>query len=458
MSDKGSWWSKILLVIGLSGIGYEGWQHFFAPPKITIQKIAAPPLQQLSDVPREPFSSEAMIIFQRLKLLHTTGDFQGALKFAQDTLAGPLTDVAFREWLTRQLGPLFTAAGWIKLKSGDCDEANKLFYSAVHFGAVPETHKGLGACMHSQHNWPEAASWLANFIVERPQDIDARILYADALESLGRFDEAVKALEGALESSELGDRRVSVNTRLQAMHTKAREGSRQRSEYSRRFFVSYREDEHDRLISSVFETLESAADEFSDLTGIALPDAPIEVVLYRREAFRDVLPGGPQWSEGVFDGRIRVPIAPEAIADPRGMLAVILRHELSHALLAARSAGRPWPTWFDEGLAQYLSCRGRTCQDFTFGSTPGVFSELRLLTEPFVTLSAIDAGRAYAHSLYLVRMMVSGRGEDVIKATLRDVPNQVAITSDGIAGSNGFKDFDDWVTKAKALWARREKL
>ncbi len=455
---RGSWWSHLLLIVALTGVGYEGWQRFYATPEAPIKKLALPAASALTAVPQEPFSPESMVIFQRLKLLHATGDFQGALKLAQETLDLPALDDSFRAWLTRQLGPLFTAVGWIKLKSGDCDEANKLFYSAVHFGAVPETHKGLGACMHNLHNWPEAASWLANFISERPQDVDARILYSDALESLGRFDEAVKILEGALESTELGDRRAGVQSRLSAMQTKAREGSRQRSEYSRRFFVSYREDVHDRLISSVFETLESAADEFSDLTGIVLPEAPIEVILYRREAFHEVLPGGPQWSEGVFDGRIRVPVAPESLTDPKGILAVILRHELSHAFLSARSAARSWPTWFDEGLAQFLSCRGRPCQGFTFGPTPGVFSDLKILNDPFVTLSEIDAGRAYAHSLYLIRMMVRSRGEDIIKSTLRDVPDHAPIESNGLAVSVGYKDFETWVDQAKEFWKLRQSF
>lgn len=452
------WVSPLLLATALGGAGFECWQRFFSPPVKPVQRVPAPHLQALSDLPKEPFSESGMALFNKLKLMHATGDFLGALKFAQESFANPDTDSVFREWVSRQLPSLFTTAGWIKLKTGECEEANKYFYSAIHFGALPETHKGLGACMHSLHNWPEAASSLATFIMERPQDVDARVLYADALESLGRYDEAVKALEGAVESTEIGDRKAAVQNRLQGMHTKAREGSRQRSEYSRRFYVSYREDDHDKLISSVFETLESAADEFSDLTGIAMPDAPIEVVLYRREAFHDILPGGPQWSEGVFDGRIRVPVAPESVQDPKGLLAVILRHELSHALLASRSGGRTWPTWFDEGLAQYLSCRGRPCQGFTFGPTPGQFSDLRILNEPFVTLSSIEAGRAYAHSLYLVRLMARKRGEETLKAVFRDVPAHNTITANQVAVLAGFSDFTQWMDEAKRWWDKRESL
>lgn len=452
------WLGSVLLAIVLGGLGYEGWQRFIAPPPRPIQRLAQPVSRPLEEPPNEPFSTEGMALFHKLKLMHATGDFLGALKFAQDTLARPESDAGFREWIERQLASLYTAAGWVKLKTGECDEANKLFYSAVHFGAVPETHKGLGACMHSLHNWPESASSLATFILERPQDVDARILYADALESLGRYDEAVKALEGAVESTEIGDRKNAVQTRLHAMQSKAREGSRQRSEYSRRFYVSYREDDHDKLISSVFETLESAADEFSDITGILVPETPIEVVLYRREAFQDILPGGPQWSEGVFDGRIRVPISPEAAKDPQGLLAIILRHELSHALLAAKAGGRSWPTWFDEGLAQYLSCRGRACQGFTFGPTPGQFSEIRLLNEPFVTLSAIEAGRAYAHSLYLVRFMAKQKGESTLKTVFRDLQLHESLTSDRIAGLAGYSDFITWTNEAKSMWAARKPL
>lgn len=143
------------------------------------------------------------------------------------------------------------------------------------------------------------------------------------------------------------------------MKAKAKSGAGQKTERSEHFFVSYREDDHDAILRSVLEILEAGLAEYSELLGIAPPSTAIEVILYRKEEFLDVIPGGPGWAEGVFDGRMRVPVARDMLVDVNGRLATVLRHELSHAMMSFRSGARAWPTWFDEGLAQYLACRGR---------------------------------------------------------------------------------------------------
>ena len=449
--------SGILLVTALASFGAYAWQRAHESSVVHAKtRPPAPPEVPMPEVPVEPFPAREMELVQKLKALHNSGNFEGALTFATTELALLDLDPKFRTWLGRQLPPLLTSVGWLKLKLGECDEATKFFYRATKIGAIAETRKGLGVCLHQTKNWPEAASWLAAYILEKPDDAETRALYADVLESLGRFDEAVSILEGAAQIAGLDATVVeAIQQRLQGMRVKAREGVRQRSEYSRHFYVSYREDDHDRLVSTVFEALESALEEFTEVTGIPAPEAPIEVVLYRREAFHDVIPGGPAWSEGIFDGRIRVPLTPEIAQDPRGLMATVLRHELSHALLATRSAGRPWPPWFDEGLAQYLSCRRRPCDGFHFAATPGQFSEASLLSEPFVTLGDIEAGRAYAHSLYLVRMLVRTQSEDVIPKIIRDLPAQGAITSDILANLAQGTAFGDLVQAAKAPWSQK---
>jgi hypothetical protein len=82
----------------------------------------------------------------------------------------------------------------------------------------------------------------------------------------------------------------------------------------------------------------------------AYPSNAIQVILYTEKQFRDIT-RAPEWSGGLYDGRIRVPVAgasraPAAFQD-------VLVHELTHAMVASL-APRGVPAWLHEGLAQHF--------------------------------------------------------------------------------------------------------
>ncbi len=431
------------------------WDHWFKPPPIVIKKEAFKK-PELAPVPVDPFNANDREQWTKLMLMHNTGNYEGALKLANDLLAGNSIEPPFREWLTRQLAALLTTSAWLKIQGGDCDEGIKLLYKAVQISPLAETKKGLGVCMHAAKNWPEAASWLSSFVFEKPNDLDGRLLLADSMESLGRFDEAVAMLEGGIGIDGLTEpQKAALADRLQAMKVKATEGVRQKSEYSRRFFVSFREEEHESLLATVFEVLEASVDEFSEVLGLEPILTPIEVILYRKEAFHDVIPGGPEWSEGIFDGRIRVPVSADMSVSRIELLTTILRHELVHALLAHKTHRRQMPTWFDEGLAQYLACRNRSCSGFKFGVTPGSFLPSQKLIEPFITLSTIEAGMAYKQSLYLIRLLVSAHGDDGLRQTVKTLPPTGPLQSQLLVQGAGFENFDSFVVQAAQKWQEK---
>jgi hypothetical protein len=82
----------------------------------------------------------------------------------------------------------------------------------------------------------------------------------------------------------------------------------------------------------------------------AYPSDVIVVVLYTQKQFRDIT-RAPEWSSGVYDGRIRIPVA-GAAGDPE-LFERVLVHELTHAMITSL-APRGVPTWLHEGLAQYF--------------------------------------------------------------------------------------------------------
>ena len=68
------------------------------------------------------------------------------------------------------------------------------------------------------------------------------------------------------------------------------------------------------------------------------PKEPVVVILYARRDYNEL--GGPKWSAGLFDGKVRVPV--RGLQSLDGHVESTLRHELTHAFLYAQ-AGKNCP-------------------------------------------------------------------------------------------------------------------
>ncbi len=80
------------------------------------------------------------------------------------------------------------------------------------------------------------------------------------------------------------------------------------------------------------------------------PDEKITVVIYTGAQFREAL-NVPDWSGGIYDGKIR--IREGDLLEEHNRLRDLLYHEYTHALLAT-TVGRGLPAWFNEGVAQIM--------------------------------------------------------------------------------------------------------
>lgn len=119
------------------------------------------------------------------------------------------------------------------------------------------------------------------------------------------------------------------------------------------FTVTFGGTRKDRLGGEVREVLEEAYNEVGRQFD-QYPAGPIAVILYSAADFRSMT-GAPDWSGGLYDGKIRIPVGGLASVTPE--LRVVLYHEYAHLLVAQR-AGRQVPRWFNEGLAQVVSLQG----------------------------------------------------------------------------------------------------
>jgi tetratricopeptide (TPR) repeat protein len=132
------------------------------------------------------------------------------------------------------------------------------------------------------------------------------------------------------------------------------------------------------------------------------PREPITVILYPGQAFYDVTQA-PSWTGALFDGKIRVPI--EGLSSVTPQLSSVLKHEMTHSFVRARSQGR-CPAWLNEGLAQMEE--GRSSVRDTAALLQGLQQShvpLAALSGGFGGMQATSARAAYIVSLAATEMI-----------------------------------------------------
>jgi tetratricopeptide (TPR) repeat protein len=173
------------------------------------------------------------------------------------------------------------------------------------------------------------------------------------------------------------------------------------------FRVRYDGSVNEPLGMAVVRALTDAYAEFARRLG-GSPDEPITVVLQTEARFQGGAP--PTWADGINDGTIRVAV--QGLEGPTPHLVRVLRHELAHSFIAARTAEN-CPTWIQEGIAQWLEGGDPNRGDASLAAAAraGKLIPLLSLEGPFQTLSESDATLAYAESLSAVAYVLSRSGE-----------------------------------------------
>jgi hypothetical protein len=114
------------------------------------------------------------------------------------------------------------------------------------------------------------------------------------------------------------------------------------------FIVSYEGETMESTGRMVLDALERSRAALIAQLGYE-PEEPVVVILYSRRSYREM--GGPHWSAGFFDGKIRMPVGGLSQVDEQ--IRATLHHELVHAFIHARAGDRA-PRWLHEGVAEYM--------------------------------------------------------------------------------------------------------
>ena len=147
----------------------------------------------------------------------------------------------------------------------------------------------------------------------------------------------------------------------------------------------------------------------------AFPKDILTVVLYSKEQFRDVTQS-PSWAGGLYDGRIRVPVAGRVDEKALGR---VLAHELTHAVVYS-VAPRGVPQWLNEGLAILMERGGEAPPP---APADGDVPSLTKLEGSFARLSSEEARTAYATSGAAAQALLDRAGPMVINNLLMNLGN-----------------------------------
>ena len=218
-----------------------------------------------------------------------------------------------------------------------------------------------------------------------------------------------KALE--LDPSRSSLRELVDKTRRElALETRMDKG------YSSRFSLTYDSEFKSLLAGKILDVLETAYNRVGVDLGY-FPEARVQVLLYTKKDFRE-LTAGPDWSGGLYDGKIRIPLGGATEMTP--LLRNVLVHEYTHVVVYEMTKGN-CPTWLNEGVAELEGRKefNQPMAELGRVARHGGFLSFPLLEQPFSTLSGRQVELAYQQSYGLVNFMVARYGWHKIQEILR---------------------------------------
>ncbi len=183
------------------------------------------------------------------------------------------------------------------------------------------------------------------------------------------------------------------------------------------FRIDFDDSVADATVHFVADALDDAYRDVGAKLGV-FPEDPATAVLYPDADFH-ALTQTRDWTRGVFDGRIKVPLAGLESNDPE--LPYVLRHEYTHAVIAGLSKGH-CPAWLNEGLAMWaeetVDERRMWAEDRLLGGTVVPLDNLR---SSFSRMSNAGAEAAYAQSYITVASLIDTYGVDAVVELLEQL-------------------------------------
>jgi hypothetical protein len=287
------------------------------------------------------------------------------------------------------------------LKDGDGERAATAYAEALqHSPRDPRLHFGAGVAAHLRGRDDEARTLLQRALDLEPRFTSAAVLFGELAYQRGDVDLAIRTYERALTYAPTDE---ALTARLTVWRGEASKERRVDGLFS----IAFEGPGEARLAAHATRALQTSYWRLGKTLG-AYPSGSIAVVFYTLDEFRSVT-GAPEWADGAFDTRIRLPVR-GALAKP-AQFDRALTHELAHAMIAGL-ASRGVPAWLHEGLATYLEPADTRAAGRRLQAARGLVP-LEHLREGFGGLTEAQAQVAYDESLVAATVLFERLGANM---------------------------------------------
>ena len=193
-------------------------------------------------------------------------------------------------------------AGWAALEKGDGSKAAAAFEEALKRSPEdPMLLFGAGAAAYLRGRYGDAREKLTRAFVLNPRLIAATELLGELDYLQGDLDGAIRRYEEALPHA--AHLAPSMQKRLETWRKEAGVHRNFSRASTARFSIAFDGRSNDALATHAVGVLDRAFQRIAGQLG-AYPPNRILVTLYTERQFRDVT-HGPEWADGLFDGKIR---------------------------------------------------------------------------------------------------------------------------------------------------------
>jgi tetratricopeptide (TPR) repeat protein len=317
--------------------------------------------------------------------------------------------------LLRNLQTTLFNWGASELQSGDVDRAIDLLEEALRAGVTVETLNVLGSAYLQAGSPLDAAAVLEEAAAMSASNAQVLFLLGQAYIDLDRRPEALDILFRARDA---GAPEALVGPLIERLGREVDAEWDFAVEETAHFRISFGDAEQPDTIDLIGHALERAYRGVGSKLGV-YPTEQTPVVLYARQDFHS-LTQTSGWAEGVFDGRIKIPVRGLDAHDPK--VNRVLRHEYAHSLVA-RLGGRRVPGWVNEGIAMWAE---EEADGDRYDWAAGVLERthavpLRHLVQSFARMPANQAQLAYAQSYLMIRSLVDRYGAGRLRQLLEEL-------------------------------------
>ena len=395
--------TRLLGLLVVFAIAVMAYVRFAPPPRplapppsaVGYAQPAAPFPAQLDPAPHQ-LNDEAVVLNAAGQFADAAGKLREAMQHAPDQAA-----------LRRNLRTVLHNWAVAEINANHTESAVELLEEGLALEEDSSLLSALGIARVRQGAWDAARTALERAVALGASDPYTLIALGKVYRQQGEREGAVEMFHRARDSGAAGPDFQENLARMERELDAEWDFAEMRSPHFQIAFAGG-ERESNAAAEAVSHGLEDAYFHVGRKLDL-YPGERVPVVLYASEDFHDITQT-PNWTGGVYDGRIKLPS--RGVEDGDGaVLERTLRHEYGHVLVNQLSRGHT-PVWLNEGVAIWCEEeRDGDRNEWAFRTLAGqVLFPLRELEGSFTRLPPERVQVAYAQSYLAVQSLVAHSG------------------------------------------------